>query len=415
MTAASAATAATAAVLTVSDGVTHGTRADESGDVATALLREAGFDVAVREVVPDERPRIEEALRRLAAAHALVVTTGGTGFGPRDVTPEATKAVLDREAPGLAELMRREGLASTPMAALSRATVGTDRIGAGGESAGLAGGRSGITRRDPSGGAARGRSAGRRHRRPSDGTRGTGGRASRADAGGGRAGRGQSDQGGRRGAAVPGRDGHDDRARRRRARHARLRRVRPAGDRGRSRTGRLRDPRDARAPSRPRRHRGVSRAAPCPAPRDRGVRDRRVPCRAPASRDAGLRVGHRRAARRARASRGSPGGGFDRRPDRHRSRRDRPDRPRRALRDRRARRRRRVAGAVRRDDELTAPRGRTSRRAARARASPTATSRGFGPPSASTSAGKDAEGIALSIAAGIVADANDRDGGWLDR
>jgi molybdopterin adenylyltransferase len=118
-------TSTTAAVLTVSDGVTHGTREDESGDVAEALLRESGFDVATREVVPDERPRIEDALRRLSAAHALVVTTGGTGFGPRDVTPEATKAVLDREAPGLADLMRREGLASTPMAALSRATVGT--------------------------------------------------------------------------------------------------------------------------------------------------------------------------------------------------------------------------------------------------------------------------------------------------
>jgi molybdenum cofactor synthesis domain-containing protein len=118
-------TSTTAAVLTVSDGVTHGIREDESGDVAEELLRESGFDVATREVVPDERPRIEDALRRLSTAHALVVTTGGTGFGPRDVTPEATKAVLDREAPGLADLMRREGLASTPMAALSRATVGT--------------------------------------------------------------------------------------------------------------------------------------------------------------------------------------------------------------------------------------------------------------------------------------------------
>lgn len=118
-------TSATAAVLTVSDGVTHGTRADESGDVAETLLAEAGFDVTAREVVPDERLQIEAALRRLSAAHGLVVTTGGTGFGPRDVTPEATKAVIDREAPGLAELMRREGLVSTPMAALSRATVGT--------------------------------------------------------------------------------------------------------------------------------------------------------------------------------------------------------------------------------------------------------------------------------------------------
>ncbi|HEY7477281.1 MAG TPA: molybdopterin-binding protein [Actinomycetota bacterium] len=113
-----------AAVLTVSDGVANGSRVDESGDVASRLLEDAGFAVAAREVVPDERDRIEESLRRLAASHALVVTTGGTGFGPRDVTPEATRAVVDREAPGLAELMRSVGLAQTPMAALSRATSG---------------------------------------------------------------------------------------------------------------------------------------------------------------------------------------------------------------------------------------------------------------------------------------------------
>ncbi len=114
-----------AAVMTVSDGVTHGTRKDESGDVAEASLRAAGFDVTRRVVVPDERPEIERTLRELAGTHALVVTTGGTGFGPRDVTPEATKAVLDKEAPGLAELMRSAGSAHTPMAALSRAVVGS--------------------------------------------------------------------------------------------------------------------------------------------------------------------------------------------------------------------------------------------------------------------------------------------------
>lgn len=114
-----------AAVMTVSDGVTHGTRTDESGDVAEAMVREAGFDVAERVVVPDEQPDIERTLRELARTHVLVVTTGGTGFGPRDVTPEATKAVLDKEAPGLAELMRSAGLAHTPMAALSRAVVGS--------------------------------------------------------------------------------------------------------------------------------------------------------------------------------------------------------------------------------------------------------------------------------------------------
>ena len=111
-------------MLTVSDGVTHGIRDDESGDMAVRLLRDAGFDVSDRRVVPDERPDIESALRELAKTHGLVVTTGGTGFGPRDVTPEATREVIEREAPGLAELMRATGLAHTPMAALSRAVAG---------------------------------------------------------------------------------------------------------------------------------------------------------------------------------------------------------------------------------------------------------------------------------------------------
>ena len=114
-----------AAVVTVSDGVTAGTREDVSGEAAEEALLAAGFDVATRAVVPDERPRIEERLRALAADHDLVVTTGGTGFGPRDVTPEATRAVIDREAPGLAEAMRSAGLDATPMAALSRAVAGS--------------------------------------------------------------------------------------------------------------------------------------------------------------------------------------------------------------------------------------------------------------------------------------------------
>lgn len=114
-----------AAVITVSDGVAHGTREDESGEAADAILRQAGFDVDGRIVVPDEQRQIERVLREQAAGHALVVTTGGTGFGPRDVTPEATKAVVEREAPGLAELMRAAGLTHTPMAALSRAVVGS--------------------------------------------------------------------------------------------------------------------------------------------------------------------------------------------------------------------------------------------------------------------------------------------------
>ena len=114
-----------ASILTVSDGVSSGTREDESGDVAEALLREAGYDLHARSVVSDDRALIEEALRRLAETSHLLVTTGGTGFGPRDVTPEATRAVVDREAPGVAELMRTAGLAHTPLAALSRGVAGT--------------------------------------------------------------------------------------------------------------------------------------------------------------------------------------------------------------------------------------------------------------------------------------------------
>lgn len=112
------------AIVTVSDGVTHGTRVDESGDVVESMLRDEGFAVGSRVVVPDERAEIERTLHDLVAEHALVVTTGGTGFGPRDVTPEATRSVIDREAPGLAELMRAEGLRRTPMAALSRGVAG---------------------------------------------------------------------------------------------------------------------------------------------------------------------------------------------------------------------------------------------------------------------------------------------------
>ncbi len=114
-----------AAVLTVSDGVTAGTRVDESGRVVEELLRAAGFDVE-RTVVPDERAQIEARLQYFAGRGVpLVVTTGGTGFGPRDVTPEATRAVIDREAPGLAEVMRTAGLEKTPLAALSRGVVGS--------------------------------------------------------------------------------------------------------------------------------------------------------------------------------------------------------------------------------------------------------------------------------------------------
>ncbi|HEY1329930.1 MAG TPA: molybdenum cofactor synthesis domain-containing protein [Actinomycetota bacterium] len=115
-----------AAVVTVSDGVSRGVRDDASGRAVAALLEEAGFEVLRREVVADERPAIEALLSALAGEHvALVATTGGTGLGPRDVTPEATRAVIEREAPGLAEEMRAAGRASTPMAALSRGVAGS--------------------------------------------------------------------------------------------------------------------------------------------------------------------------------------------------------------------------------------------------------------------------------------------------
>jgi molybdopterin adenylyltransferase len=115
-----------AAVVTVSDGVSQGTREDASGRTVSSLLEGSGFDVARREVVPDERDAIERLLVKLCEEGlGLVVTTGGTGLGPRDVTPEATRAVIDREAPGLAEEMRAVGRSSTPLAALSRGVAGS--------------------------------------------------------------------------------------------------------------------------------------------------------------------------------------------------------------------------------------------------------------------------------------------------
>lgn len=113
-----------AAVLTVSDGVARGVREDRSGAEAAQLLREAGHDVVAARVVPDERAEIAAALRLLAMETTLVVTTGGTGFAARDVTPEATRDVLERDAPGIAELLRSRGLESTPLASLSRGVCG---------------------------------------------------------------------------------------------------------------------------------------------------------------------------------------------------------------------------------------------------------------------------------------------------
>jgi molybdenum cofactor synthesis domain-containing protein len=113
----------TAAVLTVSDGVHAGTREDLSGDALEELLREEGFDV-VRRVVSDDLAAISAAISELADGAALVLTTGGTGFAPRDVTPEATQAVLDREAPGIAEAIRADASSRTPHALLSRGVAG---------------------------------------------------------------------------------------------------------------------------------------------------------------------------------------------------------------------------------------------------------------------------------------------------
>lgn len=116
--------ARTAVVITVSDGVSSGNREDKSGEALQALLTDAGFEVR-RVVVPDEMPSIVTAIQRAATEASLVVTTGGTGFGPRDVTPEATAQVLEREAPGLTHMMLAHGLGSTVMAGLSRARAGS--------------------------------------------------------------------------------------------------------------------------------------------------------------------------------------------------------------------------------------------------------------------------------------------------
>jgi molybdenum cofactor synthesis domain-containing protein len=112
-----------AAVLTVSDGVSAGERADESGDALAALLAEDGYDVE-RRTVPDDREAIADAIVGLAGESALVLTTGGTGLGPRDVTPEATRDVLDRPAPGIAEAIRADSTAKTPHGLLSRGRAG---------------------------------------------------------------------------------------------------------------------------------------------------------------------------------------------------------------------------------------------------------------------------------------------------
>lgn len=112
-----------AAVLTVSDGVAAGEREDESGDLLAELLEAEGYELE-RRVVADDREAIADAIVGLAEEAALVLTTGGTGFGPRDVTPEATAGVIERPAPGIAEAIRADSIAKTPHGLLSRGLAG---------------------------------------------------------------------------------------------------------------------------------------------------------------------------------------------------------------------------------------------------------------------------------------------------
>jgi molybdopterin adenylyltransferase len=114
-----------AAVVTISDSATRGERPDTSGPLAREILTSAGFAVGEPTLVSDEREAIATAIRVAASQADLVVTTGGTGLGPRDVTPEATRMVLEREAPGIAEHLRAAGRAENPLAALSRGLAGT--------------------------------------------------------------------------------------------------------------------------------------------------------------------------------------------------------------------------------------------------------------------------------------------------
>jgi len=113
-------------ILTVSDRSAQGERVDTTQEAIREVLKEGPYEVAAYEVVPDEPAQIRRVLRLWAdqLGLELILTNGGTGLAPRDHTPEATREVLDKEAPGLAELMRLEGLKKTPMAALSRGVAG---------------------------------------------------------------------------------------------------------------------------------------------------------------------------------------------------------------------------------------------------------------------------------------------------
>ena len=116
-----------AAVLTISDSASAGTRPDRSGPAVRERLEQLGWSVSVLEVIPDEVPEISARISTLADGGQVsaIFTTGGTGLAARDVTPEATRTVLDREIPGFGELMRAKGRESTPLASLSRSLAGT--------------------------------------------------------------------------------------------------------------------------------------------------------------------------------------------------------------------------------------------------------------------------------------------------
>lgn len=113
-----------AGALTISDGVSHGVREDKSGVKLVEMLESAGFDVVRRAAVPDHEEQIALTLHAWTEDCSLIVTTGGTGFSPRDVTPEATNRIIQRPAPGLAEYLRWTGYQTFPRAALSRGVAG---------------------------------------------------------------------------------------------------------------------------------------------------------------------------------------------------------------------------------------------------------------------------------------------------
>ena len=112
-------------ILTISDKGSRGEREDKSGTAIREIVEEMGGQVVVHDIVPDEQVSIEQALRRLAQSATLVLTTGGTGIAPRDVTPEATRAVIEKEVPGITEIMRQKSSEIVSTAMLSRAVAGT--------------------------------------------------------------------------------------------------------------------------------------------------------------------------------------------------------------------------------------------------------------------------------------------------